>query len=248
MSVTRSDILSGRLAAVMGGARQAGGSEAAPRDGAAEARAFLAAHGLTGDPWVFAYGSLMWNPTFRFAERRPATVSGHARSLCLLSLVGRGTPAAPGVLFGLVPGGGCAGFACRIPRRRAAAELGLLWTQETILDEYRPVLLDAVLDDGRRIAALSFAVNTAHPHFRGDLDDRTLARMIATGEGVFGSTRAYVAGAVAALDRAGLGDDGIERARRLLTAADTIAGDRRTDHRQGLENGKVSSRFPDGNE
>jgi cation transport protein ChaC len=33
--------------------------------------------------WVFAYGSLIWNPEFEVVESRPAVASGWHRSFCL---------------------------------------------------------------------------------------------------------------------------------------------------------------------
>ena len=37
------------------------------------------------DLWVFAYGSLMWQPGFDFLERSPAVLIGAHRALCVLS-------------------------------------------------------------------------------------------------------------------------------------------------------------------
>ena len=51
--------------------------------------------------WVFAYGSLLWNPIFPFAEARRANVHGLHRRFCLWSLATRGTPNA------LARGGRC---------------------------------------------------------------------------------------------------------------------------------------------
>src|SRR5919112_1904769 len=52
-----------------------------------------------GEPvWIFAYGSLMWNPDFDFAEARPAFLYGYHRSFCLYSRDYRGTPEQPGRL------------------------------------------------------------------------------------------------------------------------------------------------------
>ena len=45
--------------------------------------------------WLFAYGSLMWNPEMPFAERRPALLRGYHRSFCLYSRDYRGTPERP---------------------------------------------------------------------------------------------------------------------------------------------------------
>jgi cation transport protein ChaC len=50
-----------------------------------------------GDLWIFAIGSLVWNPALRVAERRIAEVRGWHRSFCLSMAVGRGTPDEPGL-------------------------------------------------------------------------------------------------------------------------------------------------------
>src|SRR5690606_34050044 len=47
--------------------------------------------------WVFGYGSLMWNPAFHFAERRPARIHGYHRQFCLWARAGRGSPDRPGL-------------------------------------------------------------------------------------------------------------------------------------------------------
>ena len=41
--------------------------------------------------WVFAYGSLLWNPLFPFTEARPAILRGLHRRFCLYSMASRGT-------------------------------------------------------------------------------------------------------------------------------------------------------------
>src|ERR687898_152888 len=38
--------------------------------------------------WLFAYGSLIWNPAFQFAERRIATIYGYHRRFCLWTHLG----------------------------------------------------------------------------------------------------------------------------------------------------------------
>src|SRR5215475_1826444 len=54
-----------------------------------------------GPVWVFAYGSLMWNPLIHCAEQRTATLQGWHRSFCLSSISGRGRPERPGRVLSL---------------------------------------------------------------------------------------------------------------------------------------------------
>jgi cation transport protein ChaC len=42
--------------------------------------------------WIFAYGSLMWNPSFTFDVRHVATIRGYHRSFRVWSRINRGTP------------------------------------------------------------------------------------------------------------------------------------------------------------
>src|ERR1051326_4577135 len=73
--------------------------------------------------WLFAYGSLMWNPDFAFAEARPGVLYGYHRSFCLYSRDYRGTPERPGLVLGLDRGGSCHGIAYRLPPDRVAESL-----------------------------------------------------------------------------------------------------------------------------
>src|SRR6187551_968999 len=83
--------------------------------------------------WVFAYGSLLWNPLFPFAEARPAILRGLHRRFCLRSLASRGTPDLPGLVLGLDRGGACTGVAYRLPAPVAMDELHLLWRREMVV-------------------------------------------------------------------------------------------------------------------
>src|SRR3954454_17836488 len=106
--------------------------------------ASIAALGEGSEPvWLFAYGSLMWNPDFDFAESRPAFLYGYHRSFCLYSRDYRGTPERPGLALGLDRGGSCHGIPYRLPPDRVAESLDRILAREMTgrVYEMRPVAL-----------------------------------------------------------------------------------------------------------
>eukprot|EP01036_Dinobryon_divergens_P010610 gene10611-14219_t len=66
------------------------------------------------NPWVFGYGSLIWNPGFAFLQSEKALLRGAHRSLSIYSHRHRGTPETPGLVFGLSRGGSCLGVALEV--------------------------------------------------------------------------------------------------------------------------------------
>src|SRR5262249_54121679 len=55
--------------------------------------------------WVFAYGSLLWNPLFAAAHEVPAMLAGWHRSFSLRITTVRATALAPGRMLALDTGG-----------------------------------------------------------------------------------------------------------------------------------------------
>jgi glutathione-specific gamma-glutamylcyclotransferase len=163
--------------------------------------------------WVFAYGSLLWNPLFPFADARPTLVRGLHRQFCLWSLGSRGTVQAPGLVLGLDRGGCCRGVAYRLPARSARAELALLWRREMVVGSYKPRWLQVhqLHPGGQPLTALAFVVDRTHPQYAGRLETARQAKVIATAEGVFGSSADYLERARVALVTHGVVDPYLER-------------------------------------
>jgi glutathione-specific gamma-glutamylcyclotransferase len=160
--------------------------------------------------WVFAYGSLLWNPIFPFAEARRANVHGRHRRFCLWSLASRGTPQAPGLVLGLDRGGSCRGVAYRLHAACALDELHLLWRREMVTGAYEPRWLD-VDCEGRRIAALGFVVRREHAQYAGHLTIDAQAQVIARACGAFGSSADYLERTRVSLAAHGVFDRYLER-------------------------------------
>ena len=70
---------------------------------------------LNSDLWVFAYGSLIWDPAVYIEEYRYGTLNSWRRSFCMRLEGGRGTPGKPGLMAALDEGGPCLGRAARSP-------------------------------------------------------------------------------------------------------------------------------------
>jgi len=167
--------------------------------------------------WVFAYGSLMWNPAFHHAEAHAATVHGYHRRFCLQVVAARGSRENPGLLLGLERGGSCRGVAFRIAPRQAAEELDIILAREMVADGYRPVWVRARMP-GRRVAAIAFAIDASLPTYAGRLTPEEIARRIAAARGAFGHCADYLEDTVAHLEARGIHDRGLAAIRDRVRA------------------------------
>lgn len=171
------------------------------------------------DVWLFAYGSLIWNPAIYFAEHQTGVVRGWHRRFCLSAPVGRGTPDRPGLVLGLDTGGECHGVAYRLCPRFGQEELLLVWRREMATRAYVPRWLEVCLADGRRVAATAFAANKACPAYEGVLPTETVRARIATASGEWGSCADYLFRTAEALNAAGLRDPELADLVQQLKAA-----------------------------
>lgn len=184
----------------------------------------LGAHGaedrVAADLWVFAYGSLMWEPNFPHAEVRPALLRGYHRALCILSIRNRGTEARPGLVLGLARGGSCAGMALRVAPEHHDATLAYLEQREMATLAYRPKLLPVRLDGGSAVRALAFVADPGHRQYVGDLPAEEAARLVRQGRGSYGNSLDYLRNVVSHLDAIGIADGPLHRVLALAEAAE----------------------------
>lgn len=158
------------------------------------------------DLWIYAYGSLMWDPALRFDEVRRASLPGHQRRFSFRTHIGRGSPARPGLMLSIEPRPGCCeGLAFRIAAACVDAESAILWRREMLRGAYTPRLLPMDTPQGG-ISALVFLSNPAHPDHVDELPLAETARFIAHAEGVMGRNRDYVGQLAAQLACLGIQD------------------------------------------
>lgn len=172
------------------------------------------------DVWIFAYGSLMWDPGFRFEEARPALLRGYHRSFCLYSHRYRGTPEKPGLVLGLDAGGACRGIAYRVHGRDAEKVMSYLWDREMLNRAYecKELTIDVA---GRKELAQAFVVRRGHPQYAGKLPVDRAVELICQGEGARGHCYSYLENTVEHLDRLGIPD---KQLHELLAAVNRRRG------------------------
>lgn len=163
--------------------------------------------------WVFGYGSLMWNPGFRFIERQRAVIHGYHRSLCMLSHMYRGTPDRPGLVLGLDIGGACHGIAFRVADEDWPGASAYLCAREQVTNMYHEVAKPVRLvgAEERKVTALTYAVDRTHRQYAGRLSLEEQLHHVRQGHGQSGSCTDYVLNTVQHLREAGIRDLPLER-------------------------------------
>jgi cation transport protein ChaC len=168
------------------------------------------------DLWVFAYGSLMWNPDFDHAEARIATLWGYHRAMCILSYQWRGTPERPGLVMGLDRGGSCRGRAFRVAAPQVPAVMEQVYRREMPTGVYVPRFVPVTLDGGRRVTAWAFIARRSHPQHLPHAAPEHQAALIRQGHGQAGPCREYLANTIAHMEALGLGSTALKRLMALV--------------------------------
>ena len=158
-----------------------------------------------GDLWVFAYGSLMWDPAFHFAEVRRARVEGYERRFIMVEDMARGTEDKPGAMAALDIGAGCNGLIFRIAEDMIEQETEILCRREMIGPAYCPCFHPAQTDHGTE-TTLMFVADHDADVIQSDLTRETQIEYISTGCGILGSSADYLRGIVSKLHALGIDD------------------------------------------
>ncbi len=172
------------------------------------------AHWPGGDVWLFAYGSLIWNPLFPVAEERVAKVHGLHRGFCIRAVAGRGTPERPGLVLGLKRGGQCEGVVLRLAGHHARDELRMIWRREMITGAYVPTWVQARTAHGP-VQALVFRADPRNEAY-ACLDEPAVAATLREAGGVLGSCVDYLRQTRTGLASRGIVDPALERLQRQV--------------------------------
>ena len=166
---------------------------------------------------VFAYGSLIWNPSGAYGPGVPATVHGWHRSFCLKLLRFRGTPDRPGLMMALDRGGSCRGLVFPLLGDDPAIAVNLLLRREmtnkpptNVPRWVRSMTPEGVVD------AIAFTVNTRSWAYQPETSLEETARVLAGACGHWGTGADYLYKAVHNLELHGIRDRTLWRLQALV--------------------------------
>ncbi len=177
-----------------------------------------AAGPASGEIWVFAYGSLIWNLPFECDARRLGVVRGWHRSFCFGWITRwRGTKEQPGLMLVLDESGECEGIVYRLPREVSEAGLMELMRREMRAkpDGMGPVWVDVETPDGP-LRAITFVVDRQGPMYVGGLSEARVADVLAVAGGHAGSMADYLYQTVKGLEELGIHDAHLWRLQELV--------------------------------
>ncbi len=149
---------------------------------------------------------------------------GRRRAFCIYSVHHRGTPERKGLVLGLAPGGAVRGAAFRVSEADWPAVYAYLKEREQPTETYVEAKVAVLLADGRRVQALGFLSDVAHPQWAGRLSFEEQAQLIAGARGLSGRNVDYLRDLVEHLRHDGVRDRGMERLLARVEQLESGAG------------------------
>lgn len=169
------------------------------------------------DLWVFAYGSLIWNPEFEVAEQRQATARGWHRSFCLKLTRWRGTREVPALMLALDRGGTCVGMAYRLPPGGNRRQLLRLLDREVDANPATNVPRWLTVNaGGEQLKALAFVASRKGRAYAGRRPLDEVAAVLSRAAGHWGSSAQYAYRTIFMLEELGIRDCNLWRIQKLM--------------------------------
>tara|TARA_Y100001970_G_scaffold294370_1_gene451931 strand:- start:31120 stop:31662 length:543 start_codon:yes stop_codon:yes gene_type:complete len=165
---------------------------------------------FNSDIWIFAYGSLIWRPGFKYIESQKAFLGGYNRSLCVYSYKYRGTRECPGLVLGLDRGGSCEGVAYLVDHSLAERTLQAVDKREIVYDVYIRSRVEVEIltgpNCGNRVQAFTYIANPASEQYISSMSSMDKIKYIKQGHGDSGSSLEYLINTVDYLKKLGIKD------------------------------------------
>jgi cation transport protein ChaC len=179
----------------------------------------LASRRFSGEIWLFAYGSLIWKPEVDHLAEQGGVARGWHRSFCFRMPRFRGTPEQPGLMMALDRGGQCRGVLYKLDAADPKTTLGKLFRREfTVKPPNSMPRWITVESEHGQLTALTFVMNRQSPLYVGKLDPETVADILASACGHWGSGAEYLYNTVHHLNERGIHDSNLWRLQQLVAA------------------------------
>ncbi|WP_449394254.1 gamma-glutamylcyclotransferase [Devosia riboflavina] len=177
-------------------------------DYAAEIERIIATAPTPDDVWVFASGSLIWNPAYQYVEQRVGVAPGWRRSFTLgWDYRFRGSVEKPGLMMAIDRGGQCRGVVHRLPPETLREQLDTLIHREmSMVPTAFPARWISVHTPEGRVHALTFPMNRKSSRYIGGLSPEATADVLASACGFRGSMAEYLRATVEQLESLGIHD------------------------------------------
>ena len=146
------------------------------------------------DIWIFGYGSLVWQPGFKFENHEIGILENYKRSFCIWSVHYRGTPEKRGLVLALdkVKGSKCDGLLFKVKAKNSDSVLSYLRKRELISDAYLEDIVNVKLNSGSIVKAYTYVVNRDHEQYAGLLSKEEQASIINSAKGSKGLNTEYL--------------------------------------------------------
>ena len=177
----------------------------------------LVAQRPDGPFWIFAYGSLIWNPTFESVARKRGTARGWHRSFCLDLDNWRATPELHGLMMALDHGGTCDGLLLQVAEAGLDDTVyGLVWREISFEQDFGSARWLSVATADGPVKALAFWAGPKGERMLRRLPPEKVAEVIARACGHMGSNAAYLYNTVLHLAEAGIYDRNLWHLQKLV--------------------------------
>jgi cation transport protein ChaC len=163
------------------------------------------------DFWVFAYGSLIWNPGFAYKSREAARLRGYHRRYCIQSKIYRGTAEAPGLVLGLEKGGDCEGIAYVVAGELRSVTMDYLRERELLTSVYHETVVGIETRDGDAHDAYTYVADPLHEQYVRLDDVAAIVDIVQQAAGIAGTNYEYAINTWSNLSAFGISDPAVER-------------------------------------
>ena len=205
VKLTRENITQGRLGEKI---RSISGSDKvlSQDELISERRKVIPDNGIGEDIYIFAYGSLLWNPTIDYEEQFLAKIYGFHRSFCMKTNLGRGSFENPGLMLALDYGGSCRGSAFRLNKKDSIKNIDILFKREMVTGAYKPKLIKTKLENNKNVLSLAFTVDKKHKNYFAKKNTFIKAKMIFKARGFLGTCQEYFDNTLESLEELAIKD------------------------------------------